>query len=163
MKRILFLGLAMAFMIPSSLALGQGAVRMQQDQSSALWASLSSAQKERLQALHRRFLTEVAPLQGSLIARHLELKALWSDPKATPAALEAKEQEALDLLRQIQEKAVRHRLEARSFLSPDQIVQFHGGFWLFRGRGRGGLGEGRGGWAGRRGGSDWGHWGNPNE
>ena len=163
MKRILFLSIAMAFVIPASLALGQGMSRTREDRSAALWASLSSTQKERLQALHRRFLTEVAPLQGSLVACHLELKALWSDPKATPSSLEAKEQEALDLQRQIQEKAIKHRLEARSFLNPDQIAQFHGGFWLFRGPDSGGWGGGRGGRTGRGGGPSWGYGGNPNE
>jgi len=80
----------------------------------------------------------LAPLQGSLYARHLELKALWPDPKASLASLEAKEREAFDLLRQIQEKALKYRLEARSLLHADQLAQFQGGFWLFRSPGVGG-------------------------
>jgi len=160
MKRILILALAVALITPTGASFAERFSPMQGGRCSASWSSLSMAQKEKLQTLQRRFLEEVAPIQGSFYARHLELKALWSDPKATPAALEAKEREAFDLLRQIQEKALRYRLEARSLLGPDQISQFHGGFWLFRGPGMGG---GRGSWMGWRGGAGWGCWGSPDE
>jgi hypothetical protein len=102
----------------------------------------------------------LAPLQGSLYARHLELKALWSDPEATPASLEAKEREAFEIFRQIQEKGLKYRLEARSLLSPDQIAQFQGGLWLFRGPR---MGPGQGFWMDRRGGPPWGCWEPPHE
>lgn len=160
MKRLLILSVAIVLLAPAGLAFGERWDPMQRNQTAAGWASLSPEQKEKLQALQRRFLQELAPLRGSLYARHLELKALWSDPQASPASLEAKEREAFDILRQIQEKALQYRLEARSLLREDQIGQLQGGFRLFRGPGMRG---GRGSWRERRGGPGWSHRGELDE
>jgi len=116
--------------------------------------SLTPQQRAKLETIQRRFNQEIAPLQGTLYARQLELRALWADPRTSPAVLEAKEKEALEIVRQIQEKSLRYRLEARSLLEPGQIPALQGGYWLFRGLGLGmgyGPGYGTGGGPGRRG------------
>jgi len=160
MKRLLILGLAIALILFAGLAFGERCPPLRGGRGAAALASLSAEQKEKLHALHRKFTEEVAPLQGSLIARHLELKALWSDPKASPASLEAKEREAFDILRQIQEKALKYRLEARSLLNADQLAQFQGGFWLFQGPGMRGAARSR---MERGRGRGWGCWGDFDE
>ncbi|MFH0871378.1 MAG: hypothetical protein V1878_02655 [bacterium] len=159
MRHTLIFSLLIATFLLPSLAFGQDAPKMPeglgfQKPEASWWGSLSATQREGIQDLNRRFLDEAAPLLGSLFARRIELRALWSDPKASPALIEAKEREAVDLGRQIQERALKYRLQARSLLTPEQVTQFQGGFWLFRGPGMGGpglererrRGPGRGGW-----------------
>jgi len=84
-----------------------------------------------MRELHRKFLDEAAPLLGSFLAKRIELRALWSDPKADAAAIEVKEKEAADMGLQIREKALKYRLQARSLLTPDQISSFQGGSGSF--------------------------------
>jgi Spy/CpxP family protein refolding chaperone len=162
MKRILLATLMIFLIVPATFAFAHGMPgdRDFKDSRGALWANLSPEQKEQLRDLNRTFLDEAAPLLGSLVAKRIELHALWSDPKADPTAIEAKEREAAELGLQIHEKALKFRLEGRSLLTPDQISRFQGGQWLFRAPGMGGdCGPGMD----RKGGPRWGGWGHPRE
>jgi len=168
MKRILILIVAISLIAPAALAYDPGVPggRGPKNPQGTLWASLSREQKEQMRQLHRKFLNEAAPLLGSFSAKRVELRVLWSDPKADASAIEVKEREAADIGLQIHEKTLKYRLQARSLLTPDQISRFQGGQWLFRGPGilGGGpeiLGGGRGleekGSPWSRGWDDWGH------
>jgi Spy/CpxP family protein refolding chaperone len=94
---------------------------------------LTSEQKAKFQELRRKFREENAKLIGAMVTKKLELRSLWTDPKADSKAILDKEKELRDLKNQLMDKAVQMRLEARKFLSPEQIQNWNPG----RGMGRG--------------------------
>ncbi len=117
---------------------------------------LTPEQKAKFQELRRKFRDENAKLIGAMVTKRLELRSLWTDPKADPQAILNKERELRDLRNQLKDKAIQMRLEARKFLTPEQIENWRpgrgmgmgfgeshmagGGF----GMGHGGMGPGRG-------------------
>jgi len=111
---------------------------------------LTSEQKAKFQELRRKFREENAKLIGSIVTKKLELRSLWTDPKAEPKAILDKEKELRDLQNQVKDKAVQMRLEVRKFLTPEQIQNWKPGWGMERGFGGGrmmghGPGMGRGG------------------
>jgi Spy/CpxP family protein refolding chaperone len=83
--------------------------------------NLTPEQKAKFQELRRKFVEGNAQLIGALMAKRLELQSLWTDPKADPQAILAKEKELRDLQNQMRDKIVQYRLEARDSLTPEQI------------------------------------------
>ena len=83
--------------------------------------NLTPEQKARFQELRRKFIGENAQLRGGLVAKRLELRSLWTDPKADSQAILAKERELRDLQNRMRDKIVRYKLEARNSLTPEQI------------------------------------------
>ena len=83
--------------------------------------NLTPEQKARFQELRRKFIGENAQPIGDLVAKRLELRSLWTDPKADSQAILAKERELRDLQNRMRDKIVRYRLEARNSLTPEQI------------------------------------------
>ena len=114
--------------------------------------SLTPEQKTKFQELRRKFREDNAKLFGAIVTKRLELQSLWTDPKADSKAILDKEKELRDLQNQIKDKAVQMRLEARKFLTPEQIQNWKpgwgkgGGHMMGggRGMGRGGMGPGHG-------------------
>ncbi len=105
--------------------------------------NLTSEQKEKFHELRRKFIGENAQLIGGLVAKRLELRSLWTDPKADSQAILAKEKELRDLQNRMKDKVIQYKLEARNFLTPEQIEKLG----MMRGRGLGhsfGMGHGRG-------------------
>jgi len=78
-------------------------------------------QKAKFQELRRKFIEENAQLIGGLVAKRLELRSLWADPKADSKAILAKEKELRDFQNRMKDKIVQYRLEARKSLTPEQI------------------------------------------
>ncbi len=99
--------------------------------------SLTPDQKAKLQELRRKFGEENAKLIGAMVAKKIELKSLWTDPKADPNAILQKERELRDLQNQLKDKGIQMKLEARKFLTPEQIENWRPGFGMGPGRGRG--------------------------
>ena len=99
--------------------------------------NLTPEQKARFQELRRKFIGENAQLIGGLVAKRLELRSLWTDPKADSRAILAKERELRDLKNRMKDKIVQYRLEARNSLTPEQIEKLGmmGGMGLGFGRG----------------------------
>jgi len=99
--------------------------------------NLTAEQKAKFKELRRKFKEENAQLIGELVTKRLELQTLWTDPKADPQAILAKEKELRELQNQIRDKVVQYRLEARNSLTPEQIEKFGwmGGMGLGFGRG----------------------------
>jgi Spy/CpxP family protein refolding chaperone len=83
--------------------------------------NLTPEQKARFQELRRKFIEENAQLIGGLVAKRLELRSLWTDPKADSQAILAKERELRGLQNRMKDKIVQYRLEARNSLTPEQI------------------------------------------
>jgi Spy/CpxP family protein refolding chaperone len=109
-------------------------------------STLSAEQKAELQQLRQKFFDETASLREGVRSKRLELRTLWADPKADPAAIQAKEKELRELTNQMRDKMVQFRLEARNHLTDEQLAQFGAcGGGQGRGQGRGpGRGQGRG-------------------
>ena len=85
--------------------------------------NLTAEQSSQIQTLRDAFLKEIEPIQNDLQAKRAEFQNLWSDPKADPAAITAKQKEMWDLQSQIREKAADLRLEVRKVLTPEQLAQ----------------------------------------
>jgi Spy/CpxP family protein refolding chaperone len=111
--------------------------------------SLTPEQKVKFQELRRKFRDENAKLIGEMVTKRLELQSLWTDPKVDPKAILDKEKELRDLQNQMKDKVVQMKLEARKFLTPEQIQNWRPGRGMGPGFGRGhmmgqGMGMGRG-------------------
>jgi Spy/CpxP family protein refolding chaperone len=112
--------------------------------------SLTPEQKAKFQDLRRKFRDENAKLFGAVVTKRIELQSLWTDPKADSKAILDKEKELRDLQTQLKDKAVQMRLEARKFLTPEQIENWKPGWGMGRGFGGGHM-MGRGDRMSRRG------------
>jgi len=99
--------------------------------------SLTPEQKTKFQELRQKFNEENAQLIGTLVTKKLELRSLWTNPKADSKAILDKEKELRDLRNQMNDKVVQMRLESRKFLTPEQIAEFRPGFGMGTGFGRG--------------------------
>jgi Spy/CpxP family protein refolding chaperone len=85
--------------------------------------NLTAEQSAQIQALREGFLKENEPLQKELYTKGMELRNLWSNPKADQAAIAAKQNEIFNLQSQLQEKATNLGLEIRKVLTPEQLSQ----------------------------------------
>ena len=92
-------------------------------------------QKAKFKELRRGFIKETAQLRGELLTKRLELRLMWTDPKADSKSILAKERELRDLQNRMRDKIVQYKLEARSSLTPEQIEKL--GMMGGRGFGRG--------------------------
>jgi Spy/CpxP family protein refolding chaperone len=107
--------------------------------------NLTPEQKVKFRELRRKFTGENAQLIGALVAKRLELRSLWADPKADSQVILAKEKELRDLQNRMRDKVIQYRLEARNSLTPEQIEKlgmmggrsFGRGFKMGRGQGMG--------------------------
>jgi len=103
--------------------------------------NLIAEQKAKFQELRRRFTRDTAQLRGELLTKRLELRSLWTDPKADPQAILAKEREFRDIKNRMKDKIIQYKLEGRGFLTPEQIEKLG----MMKGRSRGRMmGYGRG-------------------
>ena len=100
--------------------------------------TLTPEQKVKFREMRRSFIRENAQLIGALVAKRLELRSLWTDPKSDPNALLDKEKELRALQNQMKDKAIQAMLEARKILTPEQIENWKPG-WRMR---HGGMMEG---------------------
>ena len=95
---------------------------------------LPPEQMIKLQELGRKFREDNAKLTGEIVAKRIELQSLWTDPKADPKAILDKEKEMTALQNQMRDKVVQMKLEARKFLTPEQIANWKPGRGMGRGR-----------------------------
>jgi Spy/CpxP family protein refolding chaperone len=144
---VMVLGVAYAY--AQGPGMGPGHRGMHESWGPGKDSPLTSEQKTKFQELRRKFREENAKLIGAMVTKRLELQSLWTDPKADSKAILDKERELRDLQNQLRDKAVQMRLEARKFLTPEQITNFGPGGGMGPGFGRGhkmgyGPGAGRG-------------------
>ena len=154
-KMILTLGLVavmllgVTYVYAQGPGMGPGHRGMHESWGPGKDSPLSPEQKTKFQELRRTFREENAKLIGAMVTKRLELQSLWTNPKAESKAILDKERELRDLQNQLRDKAVQMRLEARKFLTPEQITNFGPGGGMGPGFGRGhkkgyGPGAGRG-------------------
>jgi Spy/CpxP family protein refolding chaperone len=109
------------------------------------FSNLTPEQKTKFQELRQKFVEETAQLREALVTKKVELQSLWTNPNADPKAIVDTERELRDLQNQMKDKALQGKLEARKFLTPEQIQE--SGQGMGRGFGRGhmmGHGQGMG-------------------
>jgi len=104
--------------------------------------NLTPEQKASFREIRKKFIQENAQLIGALVAKRLELRSLWTDPKADSQAILAKERELRDLQNQMRDKVIQAKLETRKILTPEQIANWKP--WRMRHRGMMGHADGRG-------------------
>jgi Spy/CpxP family protein refolding chaperone len=146
-KMMIVLGLVAVMLFSVSLVYAQGpgfgpghrGMPCQEGWGLGKGPSLTPEQKTKFQELRQKFNEENAQLIGTMVTKRLELRSLWSNPKADPKAISDKEKELRDLRNQMGDKVVQMRLEARKFLTPEQITEFGQGFGMGPGFGRGGM------------------------
>jgi len=111
--------------------------------------NLTAEQIKEMQDLRTKHFNETATLRETLFARNAELRSLWAQANPDEKNIVAKQKEVNDLRAQLQEMAVKHRLQARGVLTPEQQTQVQGylsdtgNFGPGYGK-RGGFGGGRG-------------------
>jgi Spy/CpxP family protein refolding chaperone len=89
--------------------------------------NLTPEQKTKLQALRENFRKETVFLRNDIKIKRLELKTLWAVPTPKKDKIVAKQKELNDLKAKLQMKVIDFRLEARSYLTPEQAAQV--GIW----------------------------------
>jgi len=112
-------------------------------------SSLTPDQQTKLQGLRQKFADETAKLRETLLVKKQEMQSLWSSANTEDKAIVEKDKELRDLQNQMRDKRLQFKLEARQFLTPDQIAGFGPGAGMGPGFGRGqikgrGMGPGRG-------------------
>ena len=89
----------------------------------AAYLRLSPEQKDKMRALKNSYRSETKDLRYDLAAKRLEMRKLFTDPKAEEAALLAKQKEVNGLREQLAEKRSLRKLEWRKILTPEQIAK----------------------------------------
>ena len=108
--------------------------------------NLTPEQTQKLQAMRESFFKESLPLRNEMQIKKLELSTLWAQTNPDQEKILAKQKEINSLRAQMQEKGIKHRLEMRKILTPEQQAQvtaFGPGFGHGHGM-KGGFGPGRG-------------------
>jgi Spy/CpxP family protein refolding chaperone len=96
---------------------------------------LTPEQQAKFKELRRKLEDETAQLKGTLLTKRLELRSLWRNPKADPKAILDKEKELRDVQNQMRDKIIQNKLEARKFLTPEQISEMGPGRGMGHGSG----------------------------
>jgi Spy/CpxP family protein refolding chaperone len=95
--------------------------------------SLTPEQRAKVQELRWKFNEETAQLRGAILTKRLELRSLWTDPKAESKAILEKARELRNLQDQLRDKNLQMGLEVRSILTPEQLSQIGTGYNFGRG------------------------------
>ena len=146
---VMFLGVSYVYAQDPGVGPGPGHRWMHGQERGGHWdkLNLTPEQRTKFQELRRKFIAENAPLIGAVVAKRLELRSLWTDPKADSQTILAKERELRDLKNRMKDKIIQYKLEARSSLTPEQIEKFGAMGGMGHGFGRGfrmGHGQGMG-------------------
>jgi Spy/CpxP family protein refolding chaperone len=112
--------------------------------------NLTAEQIKQMQDLRTQHFNETATQREALIARNAELRSLWAQKDPNQTEILKKQKEINDLRAQLQEMAVKHQLQSRGVLTPEQLTQLQenladtGNFGPGYGKRGGGRGMGMG-------------------
>lgn len=82
---------------------------------------LTPEQETKLKGLRDKFLNETIFLRSEIPKNLLELRTLWKNPNPDKDKINAKKKEIMGLYTRYQIKATENRLEAQTFLTPEQV------------------------------------------
>ncbi len=110
---------------------------------------LSTEQIAAMKQIREKYRVDTEALRNDLIQKQVELKTVYADPKASDAAILAKQKEVDTLKQKMQAKMVQLRLEQRKIFTPEQLTKMGEAAQAFgngkgRGKGFGGRGFGPG-------------------
>jgi len=88
--------------------------------------NLTAEQIKQMQNLRTELFNETATLRETLLARNAELRSLWAQKDPNQTEILKKQKEVNDLRAQLQEMGVKHQLQARGVLTPEQQIQLQG-------------------------------------
>ena len=154
-KRVVILGLVAVMVLGVAYAFAQGpgsgpGPGHRPGWGQEKWSSLTPEQQTKFQELRQKLNDETAQLRGTMLTKRLELRSLWTNPKADPKAIVEKEKEFRGLQDQMRDKSLQLKLEVRKILTPEQLSQFGSGWGMGHGLGGGrmmggghGMGRGR--------------------
>jgi Spy/CpxP family protein refolding chaperone len=78
-------------------------------------------QMKKLRSIQRSYLNDLTPLRNDFLNKRYEFRRLISDPTSNADDIRAKQEEALALETQIQEKVIDYQLKVREILTPRQF------------------------------------------
>lgn len=126
MKRSIILVLVMVFWSQSALGFREGTAASRDRKNHGACSSelnLTVEQRSELQSKRDGFLIEISPLRDRLFSKRMELRELWNAAQPDQVKIAAKNQEIMEIQREIQERATRHQLECLEILSEEQRKQ----------------------------------------
>jgi Spy/CpxP family protein refolding chaperone len=128
MKKLIVAFLGIALLATSGLALAQGWGRGAGMGLGPCAANLNltAEQIKQMQDLRTQHFNETATQREALLARNAELRSLWAQKDPNQTEILKKQKEINDLRAQLQEMAVKHQLQARGILTPEQQTQLQG-------------------------------------
>ena len=105
---------------------------------------LSTEQLTAMKQLREKFRVDTEALRNDLFQKQVEMRKMFADPKASDAAILAKQKEVNALRQKMQDKMVQLRLEQRKIFTPEQLTKMSEAAQNFgNGKGRGkGFGPG---------------------
>jgi Spy/CpxP family protein refolding chaperone len=83
--------------------------------------NLTPEQESKLKGLREKFLEETIFLRSEIPIRLSELRRLWKSPNPDKDKINNKKKDILELYARFQIKATENRLEAQTFLTPEQV------------------------------------------
>ena len=136
MKKMIVAVLGIAFLVTSGLAIAQGWGRgggMGFGPGGGMGfgpctanLNLTAEQIKQMQELRTQHFNETATQREALLARNAELRSLWAQKDPNQTEILKKQKEINDLRAQLQEMGVKHQLQARGVLTPEQQTQLQG-------------------------------------
>ena len=97
------------------------------------YLNLSTEQKDKMRDLKNRYWTDTHDLRYDILQKRLEVKKLFTDPKADDAILLAKQKELNILRLTLMDKKAQMKIEWRKILTPEQIQKLDR-MSMFRGK-----------------------------
>jgi Spy/CpxP family protein refolding chaperone len=119
---ILFFSAALAFAQPWGRGMGPGFGGPHIDPT----LNLTQEQADKLQKLHESYLSEVTPLQNRLFTIRAEIRLLWEEMNPDRDKLMQRQNEAIEIRKRLDEKAIMHRLDSQAVLTPEQRARMIG-------------------------------------
>jgi Spy/CpxP family protein refolding chaperone len=84
---------------------------------------LSKDQRDTMKQLMEKYRVDTQALRDELIQKRTDLRTAFADPKASDAAILAKQKEVNALMQKMQDKMVQLRLEQRKVFTPEQLAK----------------------------------------
>jgi Spy/CpxP family protein refolding chaperone len=119
---ILFFSAALAFAQPWGRGMGPGFGRPFIDPG----LNLSQEQEDKLQKLRESYLSEITPLQNRLFTIRAEIRLLWEEMNPDRDKIMQRQNEAIEIQKRLDEKAIMHRLDSQAVLTPEQRARMIG-------------------------------------
>ncbi len=106
---------------PDSFGGPRNPANFQQPKGFGSFLNLSQEQRDKMRELRDRFLTSTHDLRYDIVQKRVEMKKLFTDPKADDATLLAKERELNALRQKLMDMKAQAKIEWRKILTPEQI------------------------------------------